>query len=388
MTLHQNNTALSQIYDILVDAGMTGFADALTVLLNEAMKLERTAHLNAQPYERSELRRGHANGYKPKTVRTRVGEVTVDVPQVRDGNFYPGALEKGCRSERALKAALAEMYLQGVSTRKVAAITEELCGFDVSSSTVSRATAELDDLFSQWRERPLAAYRYVMLDARYEHIRHGGKVISAAVLLAIGVSEAEGKREVLGVSVSLSEQEVHWRNFLQALKKRGLHGVQLLVSDAHEGLLAAKRAVFPTVAWQRCQTHLQRNAQKYVPRKELKAVVASDIRAIFNAPNRVEADRLLRQFIDRYDKTAPALASWAETALPDGFAVFDFPESHRRRLRTTNPLERLNQTIKQRTKVIRIFPNDASCLRLVTAIVMEVSDEWVTGKTYLTLDKD
>ena len=388
MTLLQDNTALSQIYDILADAGFTDFADALTILLNEAMKLERAAHLRALPYERTEQRRGYANGYKQKTLRTRVGEVTVAVPQVREGDFYPASLEKGTRSERALKAALAEMYLQGVSTRKVAAITEQLCGFEVSATTVSRATAELDELLSEWRERPLAAYRYVVLDARYEHVRHGGTVIDAAVLLAIGVSEAEGKREVLGVSVALSEQEVHWRNFLQSLKKRGLHGVQLLVSDAHEGLLAAKRTVFPTIPWQRCQVHLQRNAQKYVPRKELKREVASDIRAIFNAPNRSEADRLLELFIARYAEVAPRLADWAETALPEGFAVFGFPERHRRRLRSTNALERLNLAIKQRTQVARIFPNEASCLRLVTAIVMEISEEWVTGKRYLTLDED
>ncbi len=386
MTLHQNDTALSQIYDILTEAGFSSFADALTILLNEAMKIERSAFLQAQPYERSEQRRGYANGFKQKTLRTRLGEVTVAVPQVRDSDFYPSALEKGTRSERALKAALAEMYLQGVSTRKVAAITEELCGFEVSSTTVSRATAELDGLLSAWRERPLAAYRYVVLDARYEHVRHGGTVVDAAVLLAIGVSESNGKREVLGASVALSEQEVHWRTFLQSLKKRGLHGVQLLVSDAHEGLLAAKRAVFPSVPWQRCQVHLQRNAQKYVPRKELKQAVASDIRAIFNAPNRSEADRLLDLFIERYSKTAPRLTGWAETALQEGFAVFEFPEHHRRRLRSTNALERLNQAIKQRTKVASIFPNEASCLRLVTAIVMEISDEWVSGKRYLTLD--
>lgn len=386
MTLLQNNTALSQIYDILADAGHTRFADALTILLNEAMKIERTEHLRAQPFERTDQRRGYANGFKPKTVRTTVGELTVAVPQVRDGDFYPNALDKGTRSERALKAALAEMYIQGVSTRRVAAITEQLCGFEVSSASVSRATAELDVMLTQWRERPLDAYRFVLLDARYEYIRHGGDVIGAAVLLAVGVSEESGKREVLGVSVALSEQEVHWRDFLKSLKKRGLHGVQLVVSDAHEGLKAAKQAVFPSVPWQRCQCHLQRNAQKYVPKKELKAPVASDIRAVFNAPNRAEAERLLEQFVTRYEQSAPKLAQWAETALPEGFAVFSLPEKQRRRLRTTNAVERLNQAIKQRTRVARLFPNEASCLRLVTAVVMEISEEWVTSKRYLTLD--
>lgn len=388
MTLLQNDTVLSQIYDILAASGYTRFADALTILLNEAMKIERAEHLRAQPFERTDQRRGYANGFKPKTVRTTAGELTVAVPQVRDGDFYPNALEKGTRSERALKAALAEMYIQGVSTRRVAAITEQLCGFEVSSTSVSRATAELDEMLSQWRERPLGAYRFVLLDARYEHVRHGGNVIDAAVLLAVGIDETSGKREVLGVSVALSEQEVHWRNFLKSLKQRGLHGVQLVVSDAHEGLKAAKQAVFPSVPWQRCQCHLQRNAQKYVPKKELKSPVASDIRAIFHAPSRAEAERLLEQFLVRYESTAPKLAEWAETALPQGFAVFSLPEKQRRRLRTTNAVERLNQAIKARTRVARLFPNEASCLRLVTAVVMEISEDWVTGKRYVTFNDD
>lgn len=388
MTLPDHDTVLSQLYDLLAGHGFAGLADALTVLLNEVMKIERSHHLQAQLYERTDQRRGYANGYKPKTVRTRVGELALSVPQVRDGNFYPNALEKGLRSERALKVALAEMYVQGISTRKVAAITEEMCGFAVSSAMVSQAAAALDETLEAWRQRPLGAYRYVYLDARYEHVRHGGAVVDAAVLVAAGVREADGKREILGVSVALSEQEVHWRHFLQDLKRRGLHGVQLLVSDAHEGLKAAKQAVFPAVPWQRCQTHLQRNAFKYVPRKALRGEVAADIRAIFQAPDRAEADRLLAKFIARYATCAPALSDWAEQALPEGLTVFNFDRRHRRRLRTTNLLERLHQEIKRRTRVATLFPNEASCLRLVTAVIMEISDEWVTNKTYLTLEPD
>ena len=267
MTLPEHDTVLSQLYDLLASQGFDGLAGALTVLLNEVMKLERSHHLQAQPYERTSQRQGYANGYKPKTVKTRVGELTVAVPQVRAGDFYPNSLEKGLRSERALKVALAEMYVQGISTRKVAAITEEMCGFSVSSTMVSRAAAALDESLQAWRERPMGAYRYVYLDARYEHIRHGGVVVDAAVLIAAGVRESDGKREVLGVSVALSEQEVHWRRFLQELKQRGLHGVQLLVSDAHEGLKAAKQAVFPAAPWQRCQTHtIRTQSQHYGPR--------------------------------------------------------------------------------------------------------------------------
>ncbi len=270
MAHEMDDNVLSQVYEVLVDTGFDGLAEALTLLLNEVMRLERSQHLQAQPYERSAERRGYANGYKPKRVRTRIGELALAVPQVREGDFYPSSLEKGLRSERALKLALAEMYVQGVSTRKLQRITEEMCGFSVSSSDVSRAAALLDEELEAWRTRPLGAYRYVFLDARYEHVRHGGNVVTLAVLVATGIREADGRREVLGCSVSLSEHEVHWRTFLQELKRRGLHGVRLFTSDAHEGLKKARSAVFPAVPWQRCQTHLQRNAQRYVPRQLLR----------------------------------------------------------------------------------------------------------------------
>jgi transposase-like protein len=209
-------------------------------------------------------------------------------------------------------------------------------------------------------------------------------VLDAAVLIANGV-DAEGHRDVLGCSVSLSEAEVHWRAFLSGLKDRGLHGLEVVVSDAHEGLAAARKAVFPGVPWQRCQFHLQQNAAQYVPAVALRTGVAADIRAIFNAPDRTEADHLLTKFLDRYEKTAPKLVLWAEENLPQGFTVFDFPAAHRRRLRTTNLLERMNEEIRRRTRVARLFPNEASCLRLVTAIVMEISEDWQTAdKRYLT----
>lgn len=386
---HQtNDNVLSQVYEVLVGAGFDGLAETLTLLLNEVMRIERSQHLQAQPYERTEQRRGYANGFKPKRVRTRVGELELAVPQVRAGDFYPSSLDKGLRSERALKLALAEMYVQGVSTRKLQRITEKMCGFGVSSSDVSRTAAVLDEELEAWRTRPLGAYRYLFLDARYEHVRHGGSVVSLAVLVATGVREVDGKREVLGCSVSLSEQEVHWRTFLQNLKQRGLHGVRLFVSDAHEGLKQARQAVFPAVPWQRCQTHLQRNAQKYVPRQTLRAEVAADIRAIFNAPERADADDHLQRLLDKYAQTAPALVRWAEQNLAEGLTVFAFPTAHRRRLRTTNMVERLNKEIKRRTSVATLFPHEASCLRLISAVLMETSQEWVTGKMYLNLADD
>ena len=350
------------------------------------MLLERQQFIGAGPYERSTERQAHANGYKDQTLRTRLGALTVAVPQVREGGFYPQSLDKGVRSERALKLALAEMYVQGVSTRTVAAITEQLCGFEVSSTQVSRAAADLEAVLAAWRTRPLGEYRYVYLDARYEKVRQEGQVRDAAVLIASGV-DATGQRAVLGVSVALSEQEVHWRTFLQSLVERGVRGVQLIISDAHSGLKNARLAVFGGVPWQRCQFHLQQNAQAYVPKQHLKREVAVAIRAIFQAPSLHEAKRLLGETVARYRAVAPQLATWMEEQLPEGLMVFAFPEAHWRLLRTTNGLERVNQEIRRRTRVARLFPNEASCLRLVTAVVMEISEEWETGKAYLTFEQ-
>ena len=378
------DNAIYDAVELLKDNGFDGLAEAVTVLLNTAMVAERSEYLGARPYERSDQRSGYANGFKDKTVKTRLGALPLKVPQTRDCEFYPQSLEKGLRSERALLLSIAEMYVQGVSTRRVKKIVEELCGMDVSSIQVSRAASELDDLLSAWRERDLGRYRYIVLDARYEKVRQGGQVLDAAVLIACGV-DANGQRDVLGCSVSLSEAEVHWRAFLSSLKDRGLYGIEFIVSDAHEGLKAARKAVFPSVPWQRCQFHLQQNAGQYVPSVSMRAAVAADIRAIFNAPDQHEAQRLLEKFIERYQKTAPKLATWAETALPQGFTVFALPPSHRRRLRTTNLVERLNQEIKRRTRVARLFPNEASCLRLVSAVLMEIAEDWQTAdKRYVT----
>jgi putative transposase len=377
----------SAIYDaveLLKDNGFDALAEAVTVLLNTAMVAERSEYLGARPYERSDSRRGYANGFKGKTVKTRLGELPLRVPQTRDCEFYPQSLEKGLRSERALLLSIAEMYVQGVSTRRVKRIVEELCGIDVSSSQVSRAAAELDELLASWRERELGCYRYVVLDAQYEKVRQSGQVLDAAVLIACGV-DADGRRDILGCSVSLSEAEVHWRAFLTSLKDRGLYGIELIASDAHEGLQAARRAVFPSVPWQRCQFHLQQNAGQYVPSVTQRSPVAADIRAIFNAPDRHEAERLLEMFVERYQKAAPKLANWAEEALPQGFTVFSLPPAHRRRLRTTNLVERLNEEIRRRTRVARLFPNEASCLRLVSAVLMEIAEDWQTAdKRYIT----
>lgn len=385
MTHQIDSELLQSVLQLLSSEGSHGFTEGLRLLVNEAMRQERSHVLQAQPYERTETRLGRANGFKSKTLNTRMGPINFRVPQVRDGvDFYPSALEKGIRSEQALKLALAEMYVQGVSTRKVSKIVEELCGHSVSSTQVSQCAAKLDLELSQWRERPLGAFPYLILDARYEKVRHGGQLVSCAVLIAVGI-DPEGKRSILGVSVALSEAEVHWRTFLSSLLSRGLHGLSCIVSDAHTGLAAARAAVFPSVSWQRCQFHLQQNAQAYVPRVDLRLQVAADIRSIFNSDSLVDAQTRLKTVVEKYSKTAPALAAWMEENLPQGFPVFSLPHEHRIRMRTSNALERLNQEIKRRTKVASIFPNEASLLRLVSAILTETNDEWISGKIYLNM---
>lgn len=353
--------------------------------INGAMQIERARYLKAEAYERTPERKGYANGFKDRQLNTRTGKLELRIPQVRDGNFYPSILEKGQRSERALYMAIAEMYVQGVSTRKVEKVLEKLCGFDISSTEVSRAAEQLDDDLKKWRDRALIKkYPYLFLDARYEKVRQSGQVLDGAVLIAVGVDE-DGKRDVLGISVKLSEAEAHWREFLKSLQSRGLHGTTLIISDAHEGLKAARKAVFTSVPWQRCQFHLQQNAQNYVTKKASKEVVAANIRSVFNAPNKEEAERLLDMAIKKYNKEMPQLSKWMEENLREGFTVFAFPESHWRRLRTSNVLERLNREIKRRTRTVVIFPNEASCERLISAILSEVSEEWQTDKIYLNL---
>ena len=372
---HQNQSSeLNEAVQLLAENGFEGMAEAMQILLNEAMKLERSEYLNAKPYQRTEDRRSYANGFKDKTVTSRLGKLELRVPQTRDSDFYPSALERGERSERALKLAIAEMYVQGVSTRKVAKITEELCGTEVSSMQVSRAAAMLDEELETWRTRPLSQVEYLMLDARYEKVRVAGSVRDCAVLIAIGVLPS-GQRTVLGVSVSLSEAEVHWRDFLSSLKTRGMQGMKLVISDAHEGLKAARKAVMPSVPWQRCQFHLMQNAMQYIPKIEMRKQVAQDLRNVFGARDIDDANEELKRFVELYKDTAPNVATWAESNVPEGLAVFQIPKDHRKRMRTTNMLERQNKELKRRTRVATLFPNEASLLRLVTAVLVELNDD-------------
>ena len=385
MTHHIHPNVTREVVQVLADHGFDGMAQAMELLLNECMKIERQQSLGVGPYQRGEARHGQANGFKPKTIKTRIGPLELAVPQVRGAKFYPQTLERGSRSEKALRLALAEMYVQGVSTSKVTKITEQLCGCEISSSDVSRATALLDEEFRQWRERPLGTVKYLILDARYEKVRHGGRVVDCAVLVAVGVDE-QGHRSVLGVSAALSEAEVHWRAFFKSLLERGLHGVELIVSDAHGGLKEARRACFHGVPWQRCQFHLLHNALAHVPRQELKREAMDDLHSVFDAADERTAQEQLQRVVRKYQSSAPALAAWMEENVPESLTVFGLPASHRRRLRTTNMLERLNRELKRRTRVATLFPNEASLLRLVTGVLMEVSEEWETNKRYVNFE--
>jgi putative transposase len=356
--------------------------DALQALL----EAEMTAHVGAERYARGPGRSGHRNGYKPRTLHTRVGNLELRVPQDREGTFSTELFARYQRSEQALVVTLLEMYLQGVSTRKVAAITEQLCGTSVSKSQVSALTATLDATLAAWRERPLTArsYPYLSVDARYEHVRVDGQVISQGVLLVAGVRD-DGHREILVVEVADTESEATYQELFRRLKGRGLHGVILVISDDHAGLRAAIARHFQGASWQRCQVHFARNVQGRVGAKH-RARLAEDLRAIFAASEAIQAQAAARTCAERWRSSHPHVATALEEDLEDCLACYAVPPAHRVRVRTTNGLERLNQELKRRTRVVRIFPNRAALLRLVTALAMEHSEEWVSGRRYLDMD--
>jgi len=386
MTEHVNDTLSDETINTLLQNGLfEGIPLIAEMLANAAMILERAHHLKVGAYERGAARDGQANGFKPRGLQTSFGKLNLNVPQVRGSSepFQSSLFEKGCRTDRSLKVAIAEMYLQGVSTRRVTAVMEKLCGMEVTSSQVSRLTAELDVEFELWRTRLLPEIAYLFLDASYLKVRLDGAVRDCAVLSAIGIRRSDGKRMALGVSAAISEAEPHWRAFINSLKARGIGIPDLVTSDAHEGLRAALRATLNSTPWQRCQFHLQQNAQAYVPQVAMRASVAADIRGIFNSQDLPHAEARLAQLVAKYEKAAPALSVWMERSIPEGLTVMRFEEPLRRRLRTSNMCENLNRQIKRRTRVIGLFPNENSVLRLVTAILMETSEEWETGKTYL-----
>ena len=379
-TTDTNDTEIIGMMQLLMEEGTHAIPAIVARMYNLAMQFEREMHLNASKYERTEGRTGYANGYKPKTITTGSGKIQLQIPQVRgsDRPFYPKSLERGSRSDRALRMAVAEMYVKGVSTRKVQSIFSELCDVNITADQVSRATQELDAELSNWRNRPIGEVKVLFLDATYHKVRMDGIVVPMATFIVTGVL-ADGHRSVLAVDSEQSESEVHWRRVLAGLKERGMHGVQLIISDNHDGLKAARQATLPGIPWQRCQMHLQQNAQAYVTKASLKGEVASDIRSVFNARSLEDARRLLAEIVEKYSKTQSKLSAWMEDNIPEGLTVFSFPEQVRQFLRTNNPAENLNRQIKQRTQLIPAFPNVDSLLRLVSAICVEISDDWETS---------
>lgn len=387
MAYETDYTLLEQVIQMLAANKDNKFSRVIETVVNEAMKLERTQALQAEPYERTDERTGYANGFKDKTLALATGKVLLKIPQVRGLEFYPSCIEKGIRSERSLKLAIAEMYVKGVSTRRVSDIVEILCGTEVSSSQVSRLAKELDAEVESWRASPIGQIQYLILDARYESVRVGSQVVKQALLLAIGV-DYNGERHILDTSVANSEAEVNWRAFLEGLVRRGMHGLRMITSDDHSGLRAAIDAVFPGILWQRCQFDLQQNAHAYVTRRDDVPVVSADIRKVFNAPDYENAERYLNQLVETYQKTNPRLAAWADENLREGLSVFHIPENHRRKMRTSNLAERQMKEIKRRTRVVGVFPNAESLLRLAATLLLEQNDQWQNDKRYLPESKD
>ena len=381
------DSVVEALMEQLIESGSEDMATVFAGLFNLAMRIERERFLGAGHYERTPERRGYANGTRPKKIDTLAGTVTLEVPKTagHDAPFYPGALERGRRSCRAVMLAVAEMYVKGVSNRDVETVMKKFGLESLSTSQVSRAAKLLDEELEAWRQRPLGEIRYLLLDARYEKLREAGVVRDAAVLSAIGIGPDQ-RRRVLGVSCAISEAEVHWRAFLESLVKRGLRGVTYIVSDDHAGLGAARKAVLGGATWQRCQFHLAQNAIHHAPNLAIRKAIGRELRRVWNAGDSASAEVELGRLLEAYREGAPKLAAWLEKNIPEGLAVFSLPERHQKRLRTSNPMERaIQQEIKRRTVKVRVFPNEASLERLVTAILVEIDDKWQTAdKPYIT----
>ncbi|MFC1551328.1 IS256 family transposase [Candidatus Latescibacterota bacterium] len=354
--------------------------------IQELLEEELTAFLNAEPYTRTAERRGYRNGYKPRMLNTRVGRLHLMVPKDREGRFQTELFEKYQRNEKALVLAIIEMYVQGVSTRKVKKITEELCGLEISKSQVSELSKGIDKEVQQWRMRPLTKrYPYLVVDARYERIRRDGSIIPQGVLIVVGI-DAEGYREVLGVWCADSESESSWSAVFRELKERGLDGVSYVVSDDHTGLTKAIAREFQGTIWQRCQVHFMRNVLSKVPKKDRGRILAY-LRDITGASSLGTARKRLNEAVDALLKTHPKAATLLDDHGEEMLAVYALPEHHWKRMRTTNMLERFNEEIKRRTRVLRVFPNEQSCIRLISALAMEENENWMERK-YLNMEAE
>lgn len=384
MTTSKGNT-LSASTKALVAQDPDFMKTLMKDALQEVLEAEMTQFLGAAPGERSEARSGYRAGYYGRGLVTRIGKLELRVPRDRSGQFSTALFERYSRSEKALVAALAEMYVQGVSTRKVKAITEELCGHSFSASAISAVNKGLDEALERFATRELdEPYPYLILDARYEKVREHGVIRSMAVQVAIGVNH-EGRRQVLAVEVANRESQSSWKEFLIKLKERGLHGVEFVVSDDHAGLKKAIHEVLCEAAWQRCYVHFLRNALDYLPRKADDDCL-QELRWIYDRRDLQEAHRDLAAWIAKWQEKYPKLVDWVENNIGETLSFYRLPRAHHKHMKSTNMLERLNEEIKRRTRVVRIFPNSASCLRLIRALCVEVHESWLEANRYLNMD--
>jgi putative transposase len=353
-------------------------------VVQQTLETEMDVALGAGKGERTDARLGYRSGYYSRTLVTRVGKLELRVPQDRGGRFSTEVFERYQRSEKALVSTLSEMYVQGVSTRKVKAITEELCGHEFSASAVSAIVKRLDEQLSQFSSRSLEdAFPYLILDARYEKIREDGALRSHAVLIAIGI-DLEGRRQILGVEMANRETTGSWKEFLLSLKSRGLKGVELVVSDDHAGLRKAIAEVIPEAIWQRCYVHFLRNCLDHLPRKGDDDCLR-ELRWLYDRRDLTEARKDLAAWLVRWQTKYPRLCAWVEDGIEETFSYYRFPLGHHKHVKSTNMLERLNEEIRRRTRVVRIFPNEESCLRLIRALAVETHENWIEAHRYLDM---
>ena len=372
---------LQEIFGVNKDS----FRELLREVLQEVLEQEMTEAIGAEKGERSPGRLGYRSGYYGRALVTRVGKLELRIPQDRQGHFSTQIFERYQRSEKALVSALAEMYIQGVSTRKVKAITEELCGHAFSASAISAVNKTLDESLERFAKRPLEEnYPYLVLDARYEKVREDGVIRSQAVQIAIGIND-EGRRQVLAVELANRESQTSWRDVLLELKSRGLKGVEFVVSDDHPGLKRAIAEVIPEAVWQRCYVHFLRNALDHLPRKAVDDC-RQELRWLYDRRDLSEAQKDLTQWLERWGTRYPKLCEWVEENIGETFSFYRLPLQHHKHLKSTNMLERFNEEIKRRTRVARIFPNEASCLRLIRALAVETHEGWLEASRYLNMD--
>jgi putative transposase len=384
MTKPEGKPTLATVKDLLA-ANPDSLRAVVRAVMQEMLEAEMTDALGAEKSERTPARLGYRAGYYTRTLVTRVGKLELRVPQDRDGRFSTELFERYQRSEQALVATLAEMYVQGVSTRKVKAITEELCGHSFSASAISAINKRLDESLAAFAQRPLTEpFPYLILDARYEKVREGGIVTSQAVLIAVGI-DWDGRRQILSVEMANRESRSSWKEFLLGLRARGLHGVELVVADDHAGLRAAIREVLAEAAYQRCYVHFLRNALDYLPRKADDDCL-QELRWLYDRRSVEEARRDLAAWIAKWGTRYPRLVAWVEETLEETLTFYRLPRQHHKHLKSTNMLERLNEEIRRRTYVVRIFPNAASCCRLVRALAVEMHENWLEAHRYLNMD--